>query len=117
MLFPPSSLGTKGQVQDVTSGTVTGTIGGQSYVGVKPLFSYGTCSASDAWVSGFRYRADGALRVVDATSALPATVSYQGGVALNSIGQLCVAIAAVGSDVVYVNGVPCTNDGRLYVST
>jgi hypothetical protein len=116
MLFPDSALGVDGIVMATLTGTPTGVLQGQAYVGTYPLVS-ATPDATDAWLNGFRYSTAGALRIYDASAGLPANTSSNQGITMSSTGLACVNIAAVGSDVVYVNGVPVTNDGRIYMDT
>jgi hypothetical protein len=77
-------------------------------------------ASSDTWVAGFRYRADGALRLVDATLGLPAGATNNAGVMMSTSGQVCYTSDAVSaSDVVLLNGVALTSDGpatgRVYI--
>ena len=49
-------------------------------------------AAADPYIGGFRYRSDGALRVYDATAAVPAGANTNQGIALTSDGQLCYTL-------------------------
>jgi hypothetical protein len=117
-----SVLDADGRLNAVATGTVTRFISGQGYVEqvagtiAKPLMVTEAVAAADGWVGGFRYRADGALRLVDATAGLPAGARAKAGVMFSTTGQLCYTSDAVGSDVVRIDGVAITNDGRVYIA-
>ena len=117
-----SVLDATGRLNAVATGTTTRFISGQGYVEqgagtvAKPLMVTQAVNAADTWVGGFRYRADGALRLVDATAGLPAGAVAKAGVMFSTTGQLCYTSAAVGADVVKVDGVAVMNDGRVYIN-
>jgi hypothetical protein len=120
-------LDADGMVNAVTTGTVATYVSGQGYVEqgagshALPLMVTEAVAATDAWVGGFRYRADGALRVVDATLGLPAGSSFHAGAMFSPTGQLCYTSDAVSpTDVASVDGVAVTTDGadagRVYIN-
>ena len=113
MIFLQSALANNGQVQAVTSGTVTSFNGAQAYVGSNPLVSTDATAATDSFVGGFRYKSDGALRIYEGVGDF-----VREGIAVTAQGQLCVAIDDVDADdAVYFGGCALTNDGRVYMST
>jgi hypothetical protein len=106
-----------GQVTAVSSGTVTSHNAGQAYVGTAPLMVTEAVAAGDTYNGGFRYRADGALRLVDATAGLPANAAIsQEGIAQSTTGQVCYTSDAVAAGSPIHGGVATTHDGRLYVA-
>ena len=116
-------LDADGRLNAVATGTVTRFVSGQGYVEqvagtvAKPLMVTQAVGATDTWVAGFRYRADGALRLVDATLGLPAGATNNQGVMMSTSGQTCYTSDAVNAaDVVRNEGVAVTNDGRVYVN-
>ena len=115
-------LDATGRVNAVSTGTVSTFSSGQGYVEqgagtvAKPLMVTQAVAASDTWVAGFRYRADGALRLVDATLGLPAGATNNAGVMMSTSGQVCYTSDAVSSDVVSNEGVAVTNNGRVYIN-
>jgi hypothetical protein len=112
-----SAVASTGQVVAVSTGTVTTHVAGQAYVGNDPLMVTEAVAAGDSFSGGFRYRSDGALRVVDATAGLPAnSLITTEGIAQSPSGQVCYTSDAVGADSVLHGGVATTNDGRLYLS-
>ena len=71
-------------------------------------------AAADAYIGGFRYRSDGALRVYDATSAVPAGSNTNQGIALTSDGQLCYT---TGNTTAFaLNGVAVDTERRVYAA-
>lgn len=112
-----------GRVNAVATGTVTRFVSGQGYVeqaagtNARPLMVTQAVGSTDTWVAGFRYRADGALRLVDATVALPAGSQVNAGIAVSSTGQVCYTSDAVSaSDLVYNEGTAVTLTGKVYIS-
>ena len=112
------ALNGDGQVilADVGAVAVTGaaTLNGGAYL-QAPLAVIGTTeavAASDGRIGGFRYRADGALRIYDATAAVPAGSSINQGVAMTSDGQLCYNSGD--STAFSVNGVALDSVSRVY---
>lgn len=104
-------------MQAVGSGTVTTVNAGQGYVGSSPLFVTEAVATSDTFNGGFRYRTDGALRVVDATLGLPANARVnQEGIAQSTSGQVCYTSDAVAAGSPIHGGVATTHDGRLYAA-
>ena len=110
LIFLPSSLNSAGQVQAVTEGTVTSFNGGQAYVGSSPLVTTEAVEATDSFSGGLRYRADGALRVVDSAGSF-----YASGVAVTAAGQLCISTDEP-SGTATAGGVATTADGRVFMS-
>lgn len=106
-----------GQVAAVSTGTPASWNSGQAYVGTSPLMVTEAVAAGDTWNGGFRYRSDGALRIVDATAGLPANSRVnQQGIAQATDGAVCYTSDAPGSGTVIVGGVGCLQDGRLHVA-
>jgi hypothetical protein len=125
-ILPQALVSATGRVNAVSTGTVTRFVSGQGYVEqaagsvALPLMVTEAVASSDTWVAGFRYRADGALRLVDATLGLPAGATNNAGVMMSTSGQVCYTSDAVSaSDVVLLNGVALTSDGpgtgRVYI--
>ena len=87
----------------------------QSLEGVSALYvTTEAVAASDAYIGGFRYRSDGALRVYDATSAVPAGANTNQGIALTSDGQLCYT---TGNTTAFaLNGVAVDTERRVYAA-
>ena len=71
-------------------------------------------AAADAYIGGFRYRADGVLRVYDATAAVPAGSNTNQGIALTSDGQLCYTTGNTTS--FNLNGVAVDALRRVYAA-
>lgn len=71
-------------------------------------------AASDAFIGGFRYRSDGALRVVDATAGVPAGSNTNQGIALSSDGQLCYTTTP--GTTFNLNGVAVDTERRVYAA-
>ena len=71
-------------------------------------------AAADAYIGGFRYRNDGALRVYDATSAVPAGANTNQGIALTNSGQLCYTTGNTTS--FSLNGVAVDSSRRVYAA-
>ena len=68
-------------------------------------------AAADPYIGGFRYRSDGALRVYDATAAVPAGASTNQGIAMTSDGQLCYTLDT--ADRFSLNGVSLDEERRV----
>ena len=98
MFIPNNCRGTAGRVSTSTS-SPTSVLGGIGF-----------------YAGGFRVTSVGKLACYDASLGLPAGAVVENGFAKTTDGLLCYDNAAVGSDVVYVQGLPVTNDGRLYIS-
>lgn len=94
---------------------------GPSNVSAQNYLMYSACvnaagvAVSDHVNGGFRYSSVGALRMYDATSALP-TVNVQNGVSMTTDGEVCYTTGAIGSDVTRNNGVAVDTSGRVYVT-
>ena len=78
--------------------------------------STGSVAAADAFNGGFRYTSTGALRIYDATSALPSPVTEHRGFSMTENGQVCITTDAIGSDVARLNGVAVDSSGRIYTT-
>jgi hypothetical protein len=106
-----------GQISAVSTGTVSSFNAGQAYVGKTPLMVTQAVAAGDTYNGGFRYRSDGALRLVDATAGLPANSQRsQEGIAQSSTGQVCYTSDAVAAGSPFHGGIATTHDGRVYIS-
>jgi hypothetical protein len=114
-MFIFSSLDDDGVVQ-ATTGAAASYIAGQGYAGVNPIVSTSAVAATDSYLGGFKYSADGELRVSDTTAGLPLIYTYNKGIATTEDGQMCIYTDPFSaSDAVYLNGVAVTNDGRVYM--
>ena len=113
MLFIPEGFDEDGVVNAVTSGTVTGYQDGQAYVGNLPLVSTTAVAATDFYHRGFRYKADGSLKV-----AASAPVNWCEGVGLTATGQVCyVAGPITTTDLAYLGGgMAMTESGKVYAT-
>ena len=78
--------------------------------------STGSVAAADAFNGGFRYTSTGALRIYDATSALPSPVTEHRGFSMTENGQVCITTDAIGNDVARLNGVAVDSSGRIYTT-
>lgn len=113
-MFAKPSLGSTGRVQAVTTGTPIASIGGQGYVLDTALVSSDAVDSADAFIAGFRFTTDGAIRIYDATLGLPAATNVNKGYVMSDDGQLCVTTAA--NVLTYVNnGIAQDEEGRVYM--
>lgn len=112
--FIISALNQDGSVLMVDTVDIDAVTGAQAYSDGSVVATLEAVESTDPYVGGARYREDGALRLYDATSALPAGVMYIGGMAFSATGQLCVTTDAV-ADAMYISGVAVRQDGAVYV--
>ena len=115
MFIPNNCRGTAGRVSTSTS-SPTSVLGGIGFVSNSVCIDTAGAAATDSYAGGFRVTSVGKLACYDASLGLPAGAVVENGFAKTTDGLLCYDNAAVGSDVVYVQGLPVTNDGRLYIS-
>lgn len=114
--FIVSSLNSNGSVFMLDTQTIDAVNGSQAYTQGLVVGTLDAVNTStDPFMNGARYRADGALRLYDATSALPAQVYYDNGIAFTSSGQMCITLGAV-SNPVYISGMAVRSDGAVYAT-
>ncbi len=119
MLFVGTVLDDNGVASLSSSLTPAVYIHGQAYdiSGAEAYVDFNAPGVTDRYIGGFRYTNTGALRVHDATAALPALVFYNQGFALNEDGEVCYTTDPFDSEnAVWLCGVAATLDGRLYAS-
>lgn len=118
-LFILNGVGVRndGGVSAVQSGTVDGRVRGQAYVLGKPLVATASGTSTDAFLGGFRYRSDGALRVFEATAGVPAGSSFNAGVAITPDGAACyISTASATPTGAFLVGMKYDVQGRFFMS-
>lgn len=113
--FIVTSLEQNGSVFIIDTDDIDAINGSQGYAGNQVVGTLDSVDAADPYMNGARYRNDGALRLYDATSALPSGVYYDNGIAFTSSGQMCITQDAM-SNPIYINGMAVRQDGAVYAT-
>jgi hypothetical protein len=107
-MFLYSSIESDGQLQMVTTGSVTSTMAGINYVGSSILVESTTTAGTDVFINGLRVSNTGALRIVNGAGS-----NYSQGYSVDADGRLAVNTGAVGAGT-WNNGVKIDANGRAY---
>ena len=91
--------------------------GAQGYSGGFVCGTFEAVADSDVFTNAARYTEGGAIRLYDATSAVPSGAVVSGGCAYTEDGQLCVTSEDVPAGASFLGGVAVRSDGAVYVDS